>query len=68
MLTNRFPIYPPMGKLNLRPLYKTSGFRARIDSHFPKRIEWESIFAVGNYRKSFVSNELHQHLRDSCPK
>ena len=57
-----------MGKLNLRPRYKTSGFRARIDSHSQKRIEWESIFPLRTYRKWFGSNELHQHLRDSYPK
>ncbi|QDU59157.1 hypothetical protein Pan181_53980 [Aeoliella mucimassa] len=57
-----------MGKLNLHALYKTSGFHIGIDSHFPKRIEWESIFAMGINRKSLIGNRLHQHLRDSCPK
>ncbi|QDU57656.1 hypothetical protein Pan181_38760 [Aeoliella mucimassa] len=28
---NRFPMFPPMGKLNRRPRYKTSGFRTQID-------------------------------------
>ncbi|QDU55629.1 hypothetical protein Pan181_18220 [Aeoliella mucimassa] len=57
-----------MGKLNLRPRYKTSGFRARIDSHSQKRIEWESIIKLRTYRKSFICIDLHQHLRDSYPK
>ncbi|QDU57777.1 hypothetical protein Pan181_39990 [Aeoliella mucimassa] len=67
-MVNRFPIFPPMGKLNLGPSLKNSGFRARIDSHFPKRIEWESIFAAGINRKSLIGNKLHQHLRGKCPK
>ncbi|QDU58401.1 hypothetical protein Pan181_46360 [Aeoliella mucimassa] len=57
-----------MGKLNLHPRYKTSGFHNGIDSHSQKRIEWESIFSLGIYRKSFASNELHQYLLRKCPK